>query len=266
MTSTNFPPIYVLSLPNADDRRSAVRAEFDRIGLKFTFIDAINGNEMAEQTFRKWYDQKTNRYAFKRPLSRGEIACALGHHGIWSRIANGPHPAALVCEDDIAPSPDLVDFLQRIATEPDVFADVIIKIDGAARTGEKIGSLGTTDLILTRHLPPLTVGYIIGRNAARKILSTIGPISRPIDMDLKHYWEHQIPIFITQPILAKPRETAESTLANGRDSTKRAPLLSRFARNALYQIRMKWGRMHSPYKNENKAIIDRLKSFLVAHP
>lgn len=239
-------PIHVLSLILARDRRESVSREFSRRGLACSFFDAIDGAELPDEDFHLHYDHRLNAQHYKRPLSRGEIACALGHRAIWREIAQGHAPVVLVCEDDTLLAPNIGDFLRAVATVTDCFENVMVKLDSPARNGEIVGRLASIDIVLTRKLPAHTTGYLLGRNAARALLAHAGAISRPIDADLKHYWEHRVPILLTQPKLISFRPDAVSSLARPRAATKPATRWHRFVSNLRYQSAMNLGRLRFP--------------------
>lgn len=249
-------PVYVLSLASESVRRQAVSAEFFRFGLDFDFVDAIDGRGPAGGQLACHYDGHLNARSFKRPLSATEIACALGHRAIWRRIAEGAASVALVCEDDLSLSAAFGDFIQTVACRQAAFADVMIKLDSPARPGEAVGSLAGVELVLTRRLPAFTTGYLLGRNAAAVLLARAAAVSRPIDMDLKHYWEHRVPILLARPQLVSVRPDVESSLAASRLAVKPAGAWRRLARNLRYQLAMSHGRLRSPLR------VDRMPALL----
>src|SRR6516165_7990406 len=59
-----FPviPIYVISLATGADRRARMRAQFDRLGLPFQFIDGVDGRAMTEQEREQAAPARLRRY------------------------------------------------------------------------------------------------------------------------------------------------------------------------------------------------------------
>lgn len=257
-------PIHVLSLIHATDRRASVSREFSAHGLEFRFFDAIDGAGITDADFHQHYDSHLNACNFKRPLSRGEVACALGHRAIWRQIAEGEAPVALVCEDDALLAGDIADFLRRVADNAALFERVMIKLDSPARNGEIIGRLADTDLVLTRRLPAHTTGYLLGRHAAGALSAQTGAISRPIDADLKHYWEHRVPILLTRPQLLAFRSDAASSLAAWRDAAKPSALWRRFTRNLQYQSAINLGRLRFPLRADRMPELLEMRRLLAA--
>ncbi|MEZ5686115.1 MAG: glycosyltransferase family 25 protein [Paracoccaceae bacterium] len=254
-------PVYVISLQTALERRQGVRAEMARHGLWFEFVDAIDGASMTAAERNKAYDAYENSSAFKRPLSTGEIACALSHRAIWWRIASSKAPFAMVCEDDMrflsSPKP----FLALAEQVGDHLEDVIIKLDGVVPRGKEIGQLGAWALLSARRLPPRTTGYLIGRKAARRLLDQFpATVRRPVDIDLKRYWEHRVPVLVAHPQLVAEQAGVVSSLSASRAERKAASLVWRFWRNLSYQGSMVFHRaLHTPERHRTKALSNRLR-------
>ncbi|WP_170426116.1 glycosyltransferase family 25 protein [Ruegeria arenilitoris] len=252
----------ILSLPDDVERRRSCDYEFDRFGLEHEFCDAISGDQINTSELKGFYDADMNRIKFKRPLSRNEVACTLGHRLIWKAIADSQDPVALVLEDDATFVQDPRSFLEELAKRGPHFEDVMIKLDGVSRkNGQVIKSVGGQDLVLSDHLPPRTTGYIIGRRAAARLLALDERIARPIDIDLKFYWEHNVPILTLSEQMVAEREEAGSTIDHCRSRTKPGSPLSRFVRNLMYQAKFTHGRLSHPL---NPDMIDGLGPLMQA--
>lgn len=244
-------PILVLSLRRAAERRAALETEMTRYGLHFRYVDAIDAAFASAGYPETVYDPKANRHGAKRPLSPGEVACALGHRAIWAEIATGPHPVALVCEDDMTFTTSPGPLLAAVAAAPGAFEDVVIKLDGHPRGGKEIGRIGDMGIILTSRPPPRTTGYLIGRRAARQLLIASGLITRPVDNDLKRYWEHGVTILATRAPLIVERPDSFSYLSNQRQAKRLNTLLGRTYRHLRYQSGMIIGRLFHPLHYRN---------------
>ncbi|MFC5384852.1 glycosyltransferase family 25 protein [Aquamicrobium segne] len=127
-------PIYVPSLVDAAAPHAIINAEFVRSGLSFDFVDAINGQRMTDADLRIYYDRLLKDRNFTRPMSRGEIACALGHRN--------------------------------------AFVHIMVKLDSRRGTGETIGRQAGVDLVLTRRLPVHTTGRLLGRQAVLAVATS----------------------------------------------------------------------------------------------
>lgn len=255
-------PVLVLSLADAAGRRQATGAELGRAGLGFRFFDAVDGRAMDEAALAAVYDGNANARRAKRPLTRGEVACALGHRAIWADIAAGDAPVALICEDDLHLAVPPAEFLAAVEAAGPALEELMIKIDGPAGKGASLGRLGGAELVLTSRLPARTTGYLLGRRAAQRLLSQAGPVARPVDLDLKHYWEHGVPVLVTRPQFITERVGSVSTLSPARADNRKTPAAVRLGRNLRYQIAMSWGRLRHPPRPEALPQLDALRGLL----
>lgn len=75
-------------------RRQNVKTETSRVGLDFTFFDAIMANRMDP-------DEVASKALPNTFLTRGEIGCALSHLGVMREFLSSEEKSILICEDDI---------------------------------------------------------------------------------------------------------------------------------------------------------------------
>lgn len=238
---------FILSLPEDLERRHFCGNELTHLGLRHAFADAISGDQLDEADLQRIYDADMNRSKFKRPLSRSEVACTLGHRQIWQRVADSPNPVSLVLEDDATFVQDPRPFLGAIDQRAECFEDVMIKLDGVCdRNTRVLSTIADQSLVLSDRLPPRTTGYVLGRRAAARLVELAAPIARPIDIDLKFYWEHGIPILTLVEQMVEERETFSSTIEPCRIATKTGSSFSRFVRNLVYQAKYTHGRLSHP--------------------
>ncbi len=238
-------PIYVVSLTGALDRRANVTEQMREQDLQFQFFDAVDGREIDDQSIDQVYDDAANARRFKRPLTKPEIGCYLSHLGLWKTVARSSPSAAIILEDDLKllqPLSTLIESLNAFALD-----DVIIKLDAPLCTpGNGPGQplQGPFRVYQPRAIAPLTLGYVIGRRAADRMLVIRERFFRPVDNDIKHFWEHQIPVHHVAPrVVGENKELSlASHIERGRRKSKGNPL-SRFVRHVRYQSHMMTGRL-----------------------
>lgn len=254
--------IWVLSLSRASDRRSESAAVLANYALPFRFFDAIDGRDLSEDEVL-YHQVGVPLRKFKRPLTAGEVACALSHRSIWKTVAQGPDGVALVLEDDFDFLRDPRSFLKAASASAGTLEDVLIKLDGPAGKGERVGRLADCDLVLSRQLPARTTGYLIGRRAAANLLEAAGPVTRPVDMDLKHYWEHDVPVLVADPQLVAERKTAISGIGVNRDAIKSKSRAKRLYSHLSYQTNLLINRARNPLRAAQipalQTLIEQLK-------
>ncbi len=241
----------ILSLPKDVDRRRSCEDELARLGLQYEFSDALAGDQLNETDLGRYYDADMNRSKFKRPLSANEVACALGHRQIWQAVAESEDHVVLVLEDDATFVQDPTAFLNALSKCSECFEDVMIKLDGVSgRNNQILKPLADQNLVLSDCLPPRTTGYILGRRAAAQLLRVHAPFARPVDIDLKFYWEHKVPILTLAEQMVAERGVFDSNIEACRTSKKSESSIGRFVRNLLYQIKYTYGRLSHPLKPE----------------
>lgn len=237
----------ILSLPKDAERRRLCAQELALLGLSHEFSDAISGAQLDQKQLATVYDAQTNKSKFKRPLSANEVACTLGHRKIWQSIASSDDKVCLVLEDDATFMRDPRPFLKGLTECPGQFEDVMIKLDGVpGRNMQTLASCGDHNLVMSDRLPPRTTGYILGRRAAARLLEFKDPITRPVDISLKFYWEHKVPILTLDTQMVTERENCASNIDACRRHSKPGSPLSRFLRNLAYQARYTHGRLSNP--------------------
>ena len=242
-------PIFVISLSSSTSRQERCAAMLDKAGLEYSFWDAVDGRLLGADETAQVYDAKRNRTHFKRPLSGSEIGCYMSHLTLWAHIAGLEAPGALILEDDALIDPTLPGFLGALEGY-DIDA-LYLKIDGVRGTPDPDsaqGEIAGHRLHLARKFAPRTTGYVLGRGAAKRLAAYQDRFFRPVDMDLKHYWEHQVPIYTVTPQLVREVETPSdlSTIEASRKNVKTTNFLIRGWKNLLYQVNYRWSCLISP--------------------
>ena len=254
-------PVFVISLKRAVDRRALSRRALDRIGLDFEFFDAIEGARLSDAELTAAYDAEKNAWQYKRPLSRPEIGCYLSHHALWKRIVDENLEGAVILEDDFAADASL--------------KKVVDEIKGAALNGALVKLFARKPcagltvaplkdkrrLVAPNRVPGLTLGYALDRTAAEMLLANALPFSRPLDMDIKHWWEFGLPVLVVEPPplsvgvlgyksgIGPSRDAVASDCAGG--------TMGRFMANLRYQFDYNFQLFHA--RADNRRAVRRLR-------
>lgn len=246
-------PIYVISLKSSVSRRDLCAGMLGAHGLPFTFFDAVDGASLDDETCARHYDDIANQEQFKRALSASELGCYLSHLRLWEKIGAAHNGAALILEDDAQIDAGLKVFLQQIQRFD--LNSAYLKLDGVAEAVD-LEDASTTRMTLGRRkvvhaapIAPRTTGYIIGAAAARKMITARQRFFRPVDIDIKHYWEHGVPVWTVAPqLICEARASGdESTIEASRRQLKGHNLLWRFWKNTTYQYNyLRQRKMHPP--------------------
>ncbi|AMC12725.1 hypothetical protein RL73_03145 [Liberibacter crescens] len=233
-------PVYVISLPRSVRRRERCFLLLSQFGLDFSFFDAIDGNNLTYDNISSIYDEKRNQKKFKRPLSFPELGCYISHINLWEKIANSDKPGAIVLEDDVEFVSEFMDVLLYLS-KCDI-SNLLIKFNSLSnkiKTKNHVCTLpGGFSLIQPRIIPSRTTGYLIGKQAAADLLNSRKKIFRPIDNDLKHWWEYNISTLVINPSIVYQFSdiNSRSSIEESRKQKKSSLSLIRFLNNMHYQL------------------------------
>lgn len=88
------PPVFVLTLARMPERIDALGAALDRLQM-------TSRHHAARDRLTEPSERLISEFGQPRiPVTAGDMACTLGHVGIWRRVAEGSADVALVLEDD----------------------------------------------------------------------------------------------------------------------------------------------------------------------
>jgi glycosyl transferase family 25 len=231
MRPDSQPPIFVVSLPRARERREALEAALADLGLSCTVIDAVDALEGVPHELEASIDRTV-----RPPLSDPEFGCALSHARIYRQMVEERLPHAIILEDDALPTEGLRSFVEN---EDYRRSPLILLYHGAAY----VRRLGRTSLSDGAQLAPLAancsgaVGYSLDLEAARALMEATTPVRYKADwpLDLR-----ALGACITRPVLVgHPPARTDSAIEEGRSKADRS--FRRRLTAAYY--RLKWRRL-----------------------
>lgn len=202
---------YVINLDAEPERWQGVHAELRAAGIVPQREAAVCG---AAET--SGYSPALNRRQYHRPLAPGEVGCYASHLAVWQRLVRSGDAMAAVFEDDVELRAPLAPLLDAIAALPHDWD--IVKLVG--RREEKIDARCAlargVDLISYRRVPSLTGAYVITRRGAQALLARHPPFGRPVDVDLRYWWECGLTVLGVQPYPVVEGESARRSTIDGR--------------------------------------------------
>lgn len=168
----------LINLDRSPDRLAHMTAEFDRIGIAFERIAAVDGRSHPELEQQPQHPL----YGTRRLLS-SEIACLHSHRACWSILAQDKARYGAVFEDDVvfsaAAGPLLSDSGWIPADADVVKLETYFKRTLIHRRGISAGHGFSAYRLYKNH--PGTGGYIISRQAARDLLEATEKINVTAD-------------------------------------------------------------------------------------
>lgn len=168
-------PIFVVSLPGADQRRAGIAAQLQALGLSFEFIDGVRGSALsAEERAAQVGPLAKMQEHIGRGMGDGEIGCALSHQRIYERVLVEGHDYAMVLEDDALLLPGF-----REALEAAVKEELDLLIFGYSKlVHEEVGHAWLFDPVLS--LGRLSSGHVYGLRPKQSHHGTVAYlVSRP---------------------------------------------------------------------------------------
>ncbi len=223
--------IVVINLASEQARWLSASRQFEALGLQPIRQEAVEGSSLQTPQRDALYSEALNRRQYHKPLEPGEIGCYASHLAAWQRLLRSGEPAMAVFEDDIEIDPDLPRVLEAVSRLR-VHWDVV-KLIGRAE--EKVHArrplLGQRELIAYRRVPSLTGAYVITASGAQKLLAKRQPFGRPIDVDMRHWWECDLEVLGVWPYPV--RGAPCSQVSTIEDRRARAGALARIRKLAL---------------------------------
>jgi glycosyl transferase family 25 len=201
-------PTVVINLERDKARLVAVAAEFARQDMAFQRFAAVEGLAVPD-SLRDYFFDGDGRPAAR--LTKGEIGCYASHLSVWQRVACGPHPVTLVCEDDIRLPDQFQAVLAAALAAAPAGWDVIRLSAPSKRTLWPVGRICDRHrLVHYSKIPPLLGAYLISQRGARKLLRP-GLRARPVDLDMARPWETGLHLYGIDPApVYQPTRNASS--------------------------------------------------------
>lgn len=212
-----FPPIIIISLPRAVERRRTLTLQLTCLGLDFEFWDAVDALDLTDRDY-EIYNSRRRRIFMGKDLYSGEIACLLSHKKAIQRIATEDTPC-IVLEDDVLLSPDWPHVVRALMARRDKWEFVRFFGDEkhATRRQRKLVPLGR-DYWLTRisTTPGGAHAYLISPSGARKILRCLHYTATPIDTLMGQPWKTGLGALSVWPGVARENDKFPSYIGNAR--------------------------------------------------
>ncbi len=171
---------YLINLDRSADRLIQMEREFSRYGLAFTRVAGVDGRLLKQEELEA-VTARVRRWEI--PIPPAEIGCFLSHRKCLEIIANGEDEFAAIFEDDIILSHEAQKILSGsgwIPADADIVKietfNTVILVDVSSKIQDTEYRYAR---LLSKHL--CAGGYIVSRNAARRMLTFMDVISVPID-------------------------------------------------------------------------------------
>lgn len=231
----------VINLPVAWERREAIKHEFEKVGLEYEMWQAVDGFRLTDEELQSVDNETRNRFGVQE-LDNASLACLLSHTAVLKSLVDSEDSMIAVFEDDAILHPDVVDVLDALEEQPDKFD--VVKLQ---RSHDCQRAYFPVHQILPGHTIGRVrfhdfgcYGYVITKDAARRILGLFPLPVFEIDWIIPRYWENGLNhiYYLNPPAVFHndslpsyiERQRSEARMA-GRGRRKREP---RFLFRKLY--------------------------------
>jgi glycosyl transferase family 25 len=231
--------IVFINLKEDELRRTTVEHAFHAIGVALERLPAIRWQQLNANEQARLYSEALNRRRYFRPLTPGEKGCYASHIAAWHGLLASEHAAVVVLEDDVRPLPGFCDVVDAIlALEP---GWDMIKLLGREheRPRRSRPLVAAFELIDYARVPSFAAGYVLSRSGALKLLAARMPFARPVDVDLRLWWECDLTIRGVQPPVLALAQTSALSSIGGKPAHRR---WSKFVFNFRYTLLNAWHR------------------------
>ena len=214
----NPPPVFVISLARAMERREDIVRRLNTANIRHEIVDGVDGNKLDLAEIGDRMDSEAQMKYYGRPLYRGEFGCYLSHYNLWRRIVAEKIPAAVVLEDDAVWEDDFSRVISGVA-ECGYEWDVALLHAGVRKSARVVCDLGGgRKLACYKRHHVLTTGYLISLSGAEKLTKYCWRICHPIDLAWKWQYRWAGKFYAVMPPVVKPSGAESIILKMAKES------------------------------------------------
>lgn len=195
---------FVINLDRSPVRLASVKQNFDRYGLEFQRIPAVDGSQLTAEQIAAVYDPERNRRQFFTPLKTTEIACFMSHQRAWQLLLDSGLDYVVIVEDDIEWIIDPREVNQEL--------DVVLRQPGGQiiklfhkRTAGDASRASLANRTITRPIisPLGMVAYALNREAAQRLLVSTRVFWEPVDVLVQRWWYTNVKVHHCIPSIVR---------------------------------------------------------------
>lgn len=181
-------PVYVINLPESEERRSSIDSQARELGFVPTYFAAIDGRHANHPLFSKVDERKRLRYK-GRPFKPGELGVWASHYLLWEECVRLDTPIVIL-EDDALLKANFPDFLRKAGEIAAQFP--YLRLYESSFPSKPLQTLEGFQIHRYRKNPLRTTGYLLAPEAARKFLGRAGSWVLPVDDYMDLPWLHGV--------------------------------------------------------------------------
>lgn len=237
--------LYVISLPEAAERRERAARQLAEAGLRFEFFDALRGEQaMAEGHFERC-DNAEWLLNTGREVTPAEIGCFASHRSVWQKCVELGEPV-MIMEDDFQLLPGFAGAVQKVARRIEEFGFIRLQDETRARR-ERVRDYGDYTLWRYTKVPHSAMCNGMTPEVARRFVEMTRVACEPVDVFIKKFWVHGQPIYGLTPYTVTESRLSEKTFIPHRVKARKSPKVAttRFLRKCSWEVqRIRAGRQN----------------------
>lgn len=214
--------VYVINLDSSLDRWIVISSKAAKHGVNIVRVSAIDGRSLSQKEFLD-VDWKSFARHGGRAMLPGEYGCYRSHVRCLIRFLESDFDAALVMEDDVDISGDLLPRVMAILTiAPN--ADVIKLFNHRSRGFLRAATSAFGDEVgRCLHGPQGSAAcYVITRRAARVALPSLRIMRFPFDVALERGWHHGLNVLSAHDNVVNLTNSSRISHIGGREDYRQA--------------------------------------------
>ena len=241
-------PIVFINLARDAERRTRLLAELQSSDMPSERLPAGWWADVPPEQTSRWYSDALNARQYYKPLRNGEKGCYASHIGAWQQLLSSDAPALVVLEDDVRLTPQFTEVIEAIAALKEPWDMVKLLGRDQEKTRSQRPLTGNTVLVDYARVPSMTAGYVISRAGAVRLLERRQPFGRPIDVDLRFWWEcGDLRILGVSPAAIELDDTSlVSSIWDERDTLTPAQRWRKFCMKMALTLGNAWHRRRLP--------------------
>ncbi len=241
-------PVYLINLPRDHERGEQMRQQISALGLETRRVDAVYGKDLQPHERDALYSPALNLARFHKPMSPGEIGCYASHLRVWETMRDDAAPMALVLEDDVALGPELPALLAAVAQLPPQWDMIKLVGRDRERVWRSWPLLERWRVVRYRRAPSLTGAYLLSREGAAKLAAARKPFYRPVDVDLRFWWETDLRLY---GMLPYPIQLAEASFVSSIGQREQVGGFMYRWRKFRSQVMYSWGSLTANFRTRH---------------
>ena len=236
--------IIVISLDQDTDRRERVGSRLRELGLRWERLRAVDGRRL--EPHHEAMIDRDEQAARGLRISPGAMGCWLSHRQAQRMVADRTEPMALIMEDDISITDHLPNVLERIeGGEAGRFDVIRLHRYKLHRRFVPVRRIGEGAIGFVRPADSGSQAYVITREAAGRLITSIPRMVQLADHALYEHWTHGLIVCSIDPPAIYHRDHGQSSIGARPlpDTPSFRPL--QWLRRKRHQIHKKYVRRHA---------------------